>query len=230
MKENEQICEARSLLFSSARKVRNFLEKGANAALLENAVFVKVSGVHREGGDGPMDIFAVLLGAARYVKDPRDVGRKYSNCIVEANPHAGPNDGFLVLRAKSHNGCGVTEGTELVCDFEDAYLDGLPMAPAPKKVRGALDLLIERQRKGSAKETILVEEDQAKASQEEKAQQEEKATALREAKKKEKEEEAKAKKKEKEEEAKRKEKEEEAKRKEKEEEAQREEEEEEKTR
>ena len=188
VKESEQICEARSLLFSSARKVRKFLEKGANAALLESAVFIKVSGVHREGGDGPMEIFAVLLGAARYVKDPRDIGRKYSNCIVEANPHAGPNDGFLVLKAKSHNGCGVTEGTELVCHFEGAYLDGLPMAPTPKKVRGALDLLIERQRK-DMKETILVEDD------EEKAKQEEKAKALREAKKKEKEEEANAKKK-----------------------------------
>ena len=70
MKESEQICEARSLLFSSARKVRKFLEKGANAALLESAVFIKVSGVVRDGVEGPMDIFAVLLGAARYVKDP----------------------------------------------------------------------------------------------------------------------------------------------------------------
>ena len=102
IKENEQICEARALLFSSARKVHKLLEKGANTALLESSVFIKVQGVLREGGDGPMDIFAVLLGVARYLRDPRDVGRTYSNCIVVANPHAGPNDGFLVLKAKSH--------------------------------------------------------------------------------------------------------------------------------
>ena len=153
-----------------------------------------------------MDIFAVLLGVARYLRDPRDVGRTYSNCIVAANPHAGPNDGFLVLKAKSHNGCGATEGTELVCDFEDAYLEGLQTLPTPKKVRGALDILIERQRKdssepsASAKKAIqMVEDDDEeplaeaaksqKALEEAKALQEEKAKA--EAKKKKEGEEAK---------------------------------------
>ena len=53
VKENEQICEARALLFSSARKVRKLLEKGANAALLESAVFIKVQGVLREWGRWP---------------------------------------------------------------------------------------------------------------------------------------------------------------------------------
>ena len=140
-----------------------------------------------------MEIFAVLLGVARYLRDPRDVGRTYSNCIVAANPHAGPNDGFLVLKAKSHNGCGATEGTELVCDFEDAYLEGLPMVPTPKKVRGALDILIERQRKdssepsASAKKAIQVVEDDdeepwAEAAKSKKALQEEEANALQEEK------------------------------------------------
>ena len=181
VKESDVICEARALLFSSATRARKFLEQASNAALLGNSVFVRVEGVRCDGQDQEsqhQEIFAILVGAARYSRDPRDVGRTFANCVLEANPHAGPNDGFLVLRAKSHNGCGVTAGTELVLDFGDTYLDGLPMATTPKKARdrGALDLLMDKQRRSSptASEIARKKEEEEKAAEENKKEREEK--------------------------------------------------------
>ena len=51
VKESDVICEARALLFSSATRVRKFLEQGSNAALLGNSVFVRVEGVRCDGQD-----------------------------------------------------------------------------------------------------------------------------------------------------------------------------------
>jgi len=113
---------------------------------------VKVIGIDTPEAKGDLHVFAVLVGAARLLADFRGI-RKWANCAFVARPELGPNDGFLSVHVRTHNGCGLAAGSEVLLDLGERYV---PMSalndPPAKKFKGALDLLLNKQRRDQAKE------------------------------------------------------------------------------
>ena len=68
---------------------------------------VKLPGVLKHGD--PVDIYAVLVGAAQYVNDFQTI-RKTPNAKFVFTPKLGFNDGALKLVVATRNGAGVGKG------------------------------------------------------------------------------------------------------------------------
>ena len=143
LREGEEICPASALLYDDAKALEAVLT--ANRYLADRVV--KVSGVLPKDDDhGPMNIFAVLVGAARYATHYGGLRRGGPNCCLHVNPAAGPTDEFLVLRVATRNKQGISAGSPVCLNFGLGY-DATAVAnyiddtddPASKKYRGALD-------------------------------------------------------------------------------------------
>ena len=78
-----------ALLFDNQRIVADFLNSGANAALLEGPKF-QVTGLLQGEGSETLSIVAVPIGAGRHLTDYRGV-RARPNCAICVNPDAGPH-------------------------------------------------------------------------------------------------------------------------------------------
>ena len=135
---------ATCLCFSDNAGVAEFLNSGGNSALLDGPL-LQVGGLHVPGDEGGrMSVCAVLVGLARLLRDYRGV-RKHPNVLVRVHPEVGPNDGFVKIMVRTHNGCGIAAGSEIVADFGEGYVPStVPVTPAAKRFRGALDLFFEK--------------------------------------------------------------------------------------
>ena len=94
LREEDTVCPIRCLIFSTPTAVSEFLNQGGNAALL-NGPFVQI-GVLKNKGEGKATYYAIPVGVGRLLTDYRG-SRKHANVVLQAHPHAGPNDGLLFL-------------------------------------------------------------------------------------------------------------------------------------
>ena len=150
-REEEIIGPMTALLFSEASTVVEFLNSGGNAALLD-APLMKVLGLSGRCSDSAAtaSIFAVPTGVGRLLCDYRTV-RKFANVSIIVVPSDGPQDGFLQMKARTHNGCGIASGATLCCDFGERYVaaSGGDIQPA-KRFRGALEVFFAEQAAAAA--------------------------------------------------------------------------------
>ena len=98
-----------------------------------------------------MDVFAVPVGCGRYLSDYRASTRKWPNIELICKQEIGPNDGFISAIVKSHNGCGIAPGSEVVADLGARYIQWTQhgQAPEAKRFKGALDNWLDRHLKAS---------------------------------------------------------------------------------
>ena len=137
LKEGDTVIVARSLLFSSAQHVRDFMNVEGHSALLEGPL-IKVTGLDRKVEPRSLEVFAVLVGAARLLCDYRGI-RKWANAAIVPQPNCGPNDGFLIVRVQTHNGCGLAAGAEVLLDLGERYIPGNALHDPPaKKIQGRI--------------------------------------------------------------------------------------------
>ena len=141
-REEEIIGPMTALLFSEATAVVEFLNSGGNAALLV-APLLKVEGLLGQSSVKPeatASIYAIPTGVGRLLCDFRSV-RKFANVAIMAFPSEGAQDGFLQIKARTHNGCGIAAGATLCCDFGERYVAASAgdIQPA-KRFRGALEV------------------------------------------------------------------------------------------
>jgi len=143
LREEDTMCPIRCLIFSTPSAVSEFLNQGGNAALLDGPV-VQIGGVLKNDGEGKATYYVIPVGVGRLLTDYRG-NRKHANVILQAHPHVGPNDGFLSLKVRTHNFCGVAANTELYCDFGEYHVPGSSegFGTPAKKFRGALDAYFE---------------------------------------------------------------------------------------
>ena len=91
----------------------------------------------------------LLLGIARVVRDYREVGGpaqalkfRKPNSFFEIHPECGPNLGFVLWVARSHNGCGIRKGSEITVDVGDyVFATRAPSNPSAKNV-GVLSISV----------------------------------------------------------------------------------------
>jgi hypothetical protein len=146
LKEGQRIGNISSLLFSTKPLMRDFLNKGGNQALMD-APLLEVRNL--ETSD-PLDeapdvlrrtsVFSIPVGVARLLVDHRHAKLKFPNVELYCSPDAGPNDGFIQARVKTHNLCGISAGKPLALDFgEDWQLCIAGTSDAAKRFKGTLD-------------------------------------------------------------------------------------------
>ena len=139
-REEEPIGPLSALLFSESAAVLEFLNSGGNAALLDSPL-IQVTGLRSQQSESPeatASIFAIPTGVGRLLCDYRTV-RKFPNVALVATPSEGAKDGFLAMRVRTHNGCGVAVGAVLCCDFGERYVSATAGDTQPaKRFRGAL--------------------------------------------------------------------------------------------
>ena len=150
-REEEIIGSMTALLFSEASTVVEFLNSGGNAALLD-APLMQVLGLLQSSAffAATAAIFAIPTGVGRLLCDYRTV-RKFANVSIVAVPSDGPQDGFLQMKARTHNGCGIASGATLCCDFGERYVAASAgdIQPA-KRFRGSLEVFFSEQAAAAA--------------------------------------------------------------------------------
>lgn len=155
--EGDILCPVSCLLFSSAAGLHECISTAGNAALLDGPL-LHVSGLRCPGGE-VMAAYAIPVGAARLVSDYRAAGRHHPNAVLRARPHRGPNDGFLELVVRTHNGHGIAAGREIVLDLGAARAVGLELtAPPAKRFKGSLDALLARQMARASADALEAED------------------------------------------------------------------------
>jgi len=155
--DGDVICPVSCLLFSDADGLRECLNAGDNAALLAGPM-LRIAGLRCPGGGvgSPggevMDVYGIPVGAARLAHDYRVADRHSANARIRVRPSQGPNDGFLELVVRTHNGQGMAAGRDILLDLGAARAWGQePTAPPTKRIKGALEVLLEKQMaRGSA--------------------------------------------------------------------------------
>jgi len=144
LKEHDVVGLATALNFSTPGLVRDFMNQGGNAVLMDGpVVHAKSLRASENGVELPhQSVYCVLVGAMNLLVDFREAGLKVPNCYIECRPECGASDGFLQVRIHTHNGCGVSAGSILVAKFGETYERSAPvMSPPCKKFRGSLDLV-----------------------------------------------------------------------------------------
>ena len=149
LKDGEVISDPVPVLtFSSPAGVLEFLNQGGNAALVEGPM-LKITGIQvAEPTSQPMNVYAVLLGIGRFIRDFRELEENHEkiskfrkpNAAWRVRPGRGPNDGFLSLEVCTHNGCGIRDSSEITLDMGADFVEcRSPDMPAAKKFKGALE-------------------------------------------------------------------------------------------
>jgi hypothetical protein len=148
LKEGDVIGKASAMLYSTKGLMRDFLNQGGNAALMD-APLLEAAGV--EVGEGLSEpgeaaptkkVFGILVGAMRLLTDYRHAKLKFPNVELVCCPDAGPNDGFFELKVKTHNSCGLSAGAALVGEFGLGWCLLEPsLTETAKRLRGSLDVL-----------------------------------------------------------------------------------------
>ena len=108
---------------------------------------LRIMKLQQPGTSDTKSVYAVLLGAARLIRDFRDMSPdakasklRKPNAMIRVKPEKGANDGFLTVVVCTHNGCGVGAGSGVTLDYGDQYVSALvPDAPAAKRFKGALE-------------------------------------------------------------------------------------------
>ena len=88
LREGGTLVVASCLLYTDQTRLRNFLNIGGNAALMEGPI-VKIDGILATDGS-KSSLYALLIGVARLVTDYRGV-RQQANCELRACPHKRAN-------------------------------------------------------------------------------------------------------------------------------------------
>lgn len=150
LREGESVCPVSALWFNDARSLEAVLT--ANKYLADRVV--RISGVlgsgESEGGVSPsMQVFGVLVGAARHVSHYAGVRKGGPNCALAVDLTSGPGDELLRLVVTTRNKQGISAGQPIALNFGLGYdasaVEEFMQADAPssKKYRGALDVLFQ---------------------------------------------------------------------------------------
>jgi hypothetical protein len=98
-------------------------------------------------------VYAVVVGAFRHLQHVTIGDKKLrANVCITANPSAGPNDGFLTLKAKTPNGSGLAVNAPFIANFGPLYDPDrkLPFplgAPDSQKMKSAIECIFDQQKK-----------------------------------------------------------------------------------
>jgi hypothetical protein len=168
--DDEEVVMGVSLLvYTEVALLRTFLNLGGNAALLDSFL-LDIKNIEKDddetGSIVLVSLKGVPVGAARYLQDARLAGKR-SNCYMRVHPEKGPNDGLVVLVARSRNGCGISAESGLYADLGETYCPmTLPTASPVKKFKGVLDQFFkpaempmaeEQTQSSDSKDTAIVE-------------------------------------------------------------------------
>ena len=106
-------CPVSALFFDDYRKLKAFLNLPGNWNF--GGRIVQISNVHQDRK--PVTLFAVMIGAARYVQHFTTLNRAQANCVLQFEQHKGFNSGSLNLVAKSPNNVGIAPQSPLLLNF-----------------------------------------------------------------------------------------------------------------
>ena len=144
-KDSDLVGQATCQIFSTLGLLRDFLNQGGNAALMDGPL-ICVDGLQTTAENGidpgpPVAVYCALVGSMNLLQDYRQAGHKFPNCVIVCDPGRGANDGFLSVRVRTHNSCGIASGKELVADFGPAWEQNVPMQNEQcKRFRGSMDI------------------------------------------------------------------------------------------
>ena len=145
LKEGQRIGNISCLVFSTKTLMRDFLNKGGNLALIDSPL-LEVGNLETndpvDGGVLRKSVFCIPVGAARLLTDHRQAKVKFPNVEIICFPELGANDGFLQLRVKTHNQCGISADKALVVDFgPDWQLSTAGTSDAAKRFKAESDIV-----------------------------------------------------------------------------------------
>ena len=142
LKEGQRVGNVTSLLFSTKVMLRDFLNKGGNVALAD-APLLEIGNLETSDmleGVQMKSVYSVPVGAGRLLTDYRHAKVKFPNVELFCCPELGPNDGFIQMRVKTHNQCGISADKALVLDFGAGWqLSTVGTSDAAKRFKGSLD-------------------------------------------------------------------------------------------
>ena len=144
IKEGQQICTAKVLLFENKDGLQSFLQSDSARAYLCDRV-VHIRNVHKGPEETPVSMYGLLVGCAGYLQHYQGIRRSGPNARLIVNCAAGPNDGFLTVICSTRNGTGIGPKGEIVINYGLEY-DMTIKAPEPvsKRFKGALDTLFSK--------------------------------------------------------------------------------------
>jgi hypothetical protein len=142
-KEGEKVLDAKHQLFTSVQKCVDFFNLDGNAALLDKPL-LEITGLQQS--DGSLGtVYALLLGAASFLVDRRQLNKQYANTRLCISPELGPNDGFVSLVMHTHNGCGCAAKVPLAIDFGELHAPGKAgLGVHAKRFTNVLSMLVRR--------------------------------------------------------------------------------------
>ena len=142
LKEGQRVGNVTSLLFSTKVMLRDFLNKGGNVALAD-APLLEIGNLETSDmleGVQMKSVYSVPVGAGRLLTDYRHAKVKFPNVELFCCPELGPNDGFIQMRVKTHNQCGISADKALVLDLGAGWQPStVGTSDAAKRFKGSLD-------------------------------------------------------------------------------------------
>ena len=136
-------CPVSALFFDDYDKLNSFLKLPGNSHL--GSRVVEIANFHHN--KIPVTIFAVMVGAARFVQHFTILNRAAPNCILQFEQHKGFNSGSLNLLAKP-SGVGIAPQSPLLLNFGMAFNHEAAKKLSLRDQRsfmGALDRLFKQQ-------------------------------------------------------------------------------------
>ncbi|MCP4239336.1 MAG: hypothetical protein GY772_02130 [bacterium] len=129
-REGDTICPASALFFDGLPSLTAFLEPREAAAFRDRVA--RIPGVNFDGV--PRDVLAVLVGAVQYVNHYENI-RPRHNCVLHFDASRGFNEGSLVIKAYTRNGCGIAGGSQILLNYGVTYdLARAPHTPSPRSM------------------------------------------------------------------------------------------------
>ena len=139
-KEGDLVCSLPALLFDAIAKLEEFLSTAGNKYL--SSRLAKISGCYLTEEDTASDVYAVLVGAARYLRHFLGLRKGGPNVAIVVNPSAGASDDFLSVVTSTRNNVGIAARGIVVANFGVDYSEAENVdfdEPDVKKFKGMLD-------------------------------------------------------------------------------------------
>ncbi len=138
LKEGQYICPLSAVFFDAHTALEAFLNAGGNKILGDRVVCIE--NVRRGPETGT--VWAVLVGAGRFLRHYLGVRRAGANATIELDLSKGAKDGCLGLRVRTRNGQGIAAKSPIVVNFGpgfDIARTAEADEPEMKKFRGAIE-------------------------------------------------------------------------------------------